>query len=647
MSNNSTASTTCNGTTSNNYLSFSMSASMSIDTLSQKSLKWQVALQVIYVSLSTLQFITATICNLLTIETVLQKTIRITSLGVYLIVFSFASLIGMIMLYFRIIVTLFFNEELDKNSLIHCRIITTIFSSTLILCLWTGAFVSIERVLIQLYGYSLYRSRKYAILISVLLIFLTAAANITTFIGWQTAVHPIVPSMRLCKFRQFSGHWKLVDEITNSMYIHYVIPLILHVLSTVCVLIDIIRHKIILTDAKRCEWSKIMCQQLKKHKSFFIPPIVILIDVRVPPEATDGFADFLTSDGVKIEYVVHIADIGAIIERQRILHSLPQSSSKGNDFAYDKYHTVEEIHAWVDQMVATYPEMATSFTVGKSYENRDMKGFKISSTKMATKRDGTKAASKKAVWWDGGIHAREWISPATVIYIAYTLLSKYGQDPTITHLVDQFDYYILPVFNVDGYAYTWTKDRLWRKTRSKTSVPLCYGADPNRNWDYHWCESGASHDPCSDTFCGEKVFSEIETAQVAKFITDQQNTIVHYINFHSYSQLWMSPWGYTTLRPPQFKLQDDGSIQAVNALRAVHGTQYQHGTIAQIIYVASGSTADWTYGVANVTFSYGVELRDTGKYGFLLPEDQIIPTGEETMAGLVALLQYIEKQVYA
>jgi Zinc carboxypeptidase len=45
----------------------------------------------------------------------------------------------------------------------------------------------------------------------------------------------------------------------------------------------------------------------------------------------------------------------------------------------------------------------------------------------------------------------------------------------------------------------------------------------------------------------------------------------------------------------------------------ISGTQYQHGSIAQIIYVSSGSSADWTYGAANVTFSYGVELRDTGK----------------------------------
>jgi murein tripeptide amidase MpaA len=298
-------------------------------------------------------------------------------------------------------------------------------------------------------------------------------------------------------------------------------------------------------------------------------------------------------------------------------------------------------------MVQTYPNLATSFTVGESYEQRPLKGLKISSSKTAVKLDGTPVNAKKAVWWDGGIHAREWISPATNIYIAHTFLSNYSHDATITHLIDQFDYYILPVFNVDGYAYTWTNDRLWRKTRSKTSNPQCFGADPNRNWDYQWCEGGATHDPCDEIYCGSKPFSEIETTQVAKFIGDHNDTIVHYINFHSYSQLWMTPWGYTTQRPQKFKLQDDGSALAVEALRAVSGTRYVHGNIGATIYVASGNTVDWTFGKAGVTFSYAVELRDTGEYGFLLPENQIIPTGKETLAGELALLKYIEAQVYA
>ncbi|CAF0881667.1 unnamed protein product, partial [Adineta ricciae] len=372
----------------------------------------------------------------------------------------------------------------------------------------------------------------------------------------------------------------------------------------------------------------------------------IPIIVSVPPESVEDFAEYLLSSDSKIEYDIMMNDIGTVIEQQKLTHKVRPSTMNADDFAYDKYHTIDEIHAWIDKMVQTYPTLASTFTVGQSYEKRDMKGLKISSSKLARKRDGTPVNQKKAVWWDGGIHAREWISPATNIFIAHALLSNYSKDPNITHLVDQFDYYILPVFNVDGYAYTWTKDRLWRKTRSKTSIPLCYGADPNRNWDYKWCEGGASRDPCSDTYCGHKAFSEVETTQVSQFIGAHNDTIVHYINFHSFSQLWMTPWGYTTKKPDQFKLQDDGSAAAVNALTAVYGTQYVHGNIGATIYIASGNTVDWTSGTANVIFSYAVELRDTGEYGFLLPEDQIIPTGQETLAGEMALLKYIEGHVY-
>ncbi|CAF1203664.1 unnamed protein product [Rotaria sordida] len=364
----------------------------------------------------------------------------------------------------------------------------------------------------------------------------------------------------------------------------------------------------------------------------------IPIDVSIAPESINSFAKFLSSDDMKIQYDVIMKDIGAVIERQKLIDKLQPSSVYADDFAYDKYHPINEIDTWIDKMVQTYPTLATSFTVGKSYEKREMKGLKISSNKTAVKLDGTPVNEKKAVWWDGGIHAREWISPATVIYIVHALLSNYSKNPIITHFVDQFDYYVLPVFNVDGYAYTWTNDRLWRKTRSKTSDPNCFGADPNRNWDYHWCEGGATHDPCDEIYCGSKPFSEIETAQVAKFIGTHNSTLVHYINFHSYSQLWMTPWGYTTKKPVQFKLQDDGSAKAVQALRAVFGTEYVH---------ASGNTVDWTSGTANITFSYAVELRDTGEYGFLLPEDQIVPSGKETLAGELALLKYIEGKVYA
>merc|ERR1712241_1631412 len=72
------------------------------------------------------------------------------------------------------------------------------------------------------------------------------------------------------------------------------------------------------------------------------------------------------------------------------------------------------------------------------------------------------------------------------------------------------------VANPDGYEYTFTDDRLWRKTRSPQGI--CYGVDPNRNFAYHWGELGVSTNPCSDTFCGDRAFSEVEPDNVEEHI---------------------------------------------------------------------------------------------------------------------------------
>lgn len=91
---------------------------------------------------------------------------------------------------------------------------------------------------------------------------------------------------------------------------------------------------------------------------------------------------------------------------------------------------------------------------------------------------------------------REWIAPSSALFIADQLIKGIDNDPQIRDLVTQFDFYILPVFNVDGYVYSHTVNRLWRKTRSVNSDVflgiVCVGVDPNRNFDFHWLEIGAS-----------------------------------------------------------------------------------------------------------------------------------------------------------
>jgi len=301
------------------------------------------------------------------------------------------------------------------------------------------------------------------------------------------------------------------------------------------------------------------------------------------------------------------------------------SPPKVGDIDYTRYHTYDEVIEWLKTLPQTYPKLVTLVDLGRSYENRELLAVKISNQ--------TNGTGKRAIWFDGCIHAREWISTATVIYMLGNFLSDYGKDLSVTNLIDNLEIFILPIFNPDGYTYTWTNDRTWRKTRSPNRGSTCIGTDANRNWDFHWGGAGISTDPCSEAYLGAAPFSEIEVKTVGLYIKNATN-FHGYIQFHSYAQLWMSPWGYTSDLPKDFNIQNSLSAKCVGALEAVHGTKYQYGNIATIIYLASGSSADYTYGPSNVLYSYGVELRDTGTYGFLLPPDQIVPSGQETYAAV-------------
>jgi murein tripeptide amidase MpaA len=396
-------------------------------------------------------------------------------------------------------------------------------------------------------------------------------------------------------------------------------------------------HKVLLLNVIYEEDYLFLEYQLHNNQSldFWIEPRYGEVAIRVPPEAYDWFTGILKQRA--IQYEVMIDNVQPLVDEQmgEILARGPipkMGEGSADAFAINQYNTLADIHAWLRALPARYPAINIQLlTVGNSYEGWPLLAVKLSTNVVTT--------PKNSAWFDGGIHAREWISPATVLYMLYSLCENYtARVPDVVTLVDNLNIYVLPVFNPDGYDYTFSGDRMWRKTRRpNTDVgSTCVGTDPNRNWNNHWAEQGISRNPCAETYCGPRANSEREVQQVSSYIANLRTSdrLRGYINFHAYSQLWLGPWGWTSTRPADYNTQQTLGNNAATALARRYNTRYTVGPIYTTIYPASGSSADFAY-QAGILYSYAPELRPTGSSpGFLLPAVQIIPSGLETFDAL-------------
>jgi len=203
-------------------------------------------------------------------------------------------------------------------------------------------------------------------------------------------------------------------------------------------------------------------------------------------------------------------------------------------------------------------------------------------------------------------------------------------------LLDAIDVYVLPVTNPDGYVYTWTTDRMWRKTRSGPRN-TCYGVDPNRNFNFKWMVAGSSNDPCSEEYAGPSPASEIEVQNLQNFWGANNKTIQSVFDIHTYSEDFMYPYGYAEgAYPPDVTKIKALAAQATQAVNSAHGEHFVYGAIIDIVYPASGSTIDYSRAINNIDYSYAMELRPDGNAvnGFVLPEDQILDGASEAWAGI-------------
>ena len=98
---------------------------------------------------------------------------------------------------------------------------------------------------------------------------------------------------------------------------------------------------------------------------------------------------------MSIKYRIVIENVANAIKDQYDFKT-KKPIEKLSDFDYSKYHTLDEINVWIDQLAQKYIKFITVFNVTQSYENRTLKAFKISIPS---------STQKKAMWFDGGIHA--------------------------------------------------------------------------------------------------------------------------------------------------------------------------------------------------------------------------------------------------
>lgn len=357
-------------------------------------------------------------------------------------------------------------------------------------------------------------------------------------------------------------------------------------------------------------------------RSLWILPLIFVVAVEgvVAHQSVAAFIVEIKADGVlersRIAEVIHIdsvvadrvfsvvnyTDLLALSELESIqIISVEAIEGKtiGSDYTSlvgeidfpdrdELFHTYDETLDVLKELEAQHSGVAQVFSIGKSIEDRDIWGIRISD-------DSSEDQDKKAIVYMGTHHAREHVSTELAIAFAKELLDSSIVETDIQSLLKRVEIFIIPIVNPDGAIHDIEGKRYkwWRKNR-RLNDDGSFGVDLNRNYDHGWGTGGSSSNPSSDVYMGLAPFSEPETQAIREFFLAHENVTMA-LSLHTFSELILYPWGG----------KDEGvggQDEAIFKKMASDIADFNDYTPMQSseLYIASGDTCDWLYGELSI-----------------------------------------------
>jgi hypothetical protein len=306
------------------------------------------------------------------------------------------------------------------------------------------------------------------------------------------------------------------------------------------------------------------------------------------------------------------------------------------------YHNWPEMVGEIKQAEIDYPEIVRVFSIGRSFQGRDIWMAKVSDNVADDE-------AEPEILVDALHHAREHMTTEQALALLRWLTTDYGTDETVTRLVDRRETFIIFALNPDGMRFDLTGDpfRAWRKNRQLSASGAHLYTDLNRNYSYRWaCCGGSSGNRDSITYRGPRPFSAPETRALRNFVAsrvvDGVQQIRTHVSLHTNGELILWPYGYTRRDLPSDMTAFDyrAFVALGKAMAALNGYTAKQSSD---LYITDGDQIDWLYGEHRI-FSYTYELFPTEKgtvWGDHYPDDSRIAA--ETARNRGALLLLIDR----